>query len=60
MKTKDFEDIVNAAFNLGFYAGLWPSEKYDEKAQKRAKRKLLKLQQRHLISQSSGPDTQTS
>ena len=59
MKTKDFEEIVNAAFNLGFQAGLWPSKKYDKKEQKKAKRKLLKLQQRHLTSQCNGLEKPT-
>ena len=48
MKTKDFEEIVNASFNLGFQAGAWPSNRYDKEAQEKAKRKLLKLQQRYI------------
>ena len=50
MKTKDFEDIVNPAFNLGFQAGNFGSKNYNVKELKKAKRKLLKLQRRHLLN----------
>lgn len=57
MKEKDFVEIESAGFELGFYAGLFGTDRYDGKAVKKAKRKLLRLQKRYLTSEYSGQET---
>jgi len=48
MNEKEFTEVETAGFNLDFYAGQFGTALYDEKEAKKAKRKLLKVQEKYL------------
>ena len=43
MKESEFDEIEFAGWELGFHVGLFGTERYNEKEQKKAKRKMLRL-----------------
>ena len=48
MTEKEFVEIESAGWNHGFYAGQFGTALYDDNEVKKAKKKLLKVQEKYL------------